>query len=66
MREVTKSITLNVKNGGIAIDGYGNTRAGFLIIGGINRIDYGVVWNAKNEHAVGLLKKKSHLRLNQS
>lgn len=50
MRGVTKSITLNVKHGGIAIDGYGNTRAGFLIIGEINRIDYGVAWNAKTEH----------------
>ena len=51
MRGVTKSVTLNVKHGGtIANDGYGNTKSGFIISGEINRIDYGVAWNAKTEH----------------
>ncbi len=51
MRGVTKSITLNVKYGGtIANDGYGNIKAGFIITGALNRIDYGVAWNAKTEH----------------
>ncbi len=50
LRGVTKKVTLNVKHGGIAKDGYGNTKAGFIITGDINRIDYGVAWNAKTEH----------------
>lgn len=50
MRGVSKNISLNVKHGGIAKDSYGNTRAGFTITGQINRIDYGVAWNAKTEH----------------
>ena len=51
MRGVTKSVTLDVKYGGtISNDGYGNTKAGFIISGTINRIDYGVAWNAKTEH----------------
>ena len=51
MRGVTKSVELDVKYGGtIANDGYGNTKAGFIVSGTVNRIDYGVAWNAKTEH----------------
>ncbi|BDS13198.1 YceI family protein [Aureispira anguillae] len=49
MRGVTKTVTFDVKHGGIAVDGYGNTRAGFIAKTTINRIDYGVAWNAKTE-----------------
>ena len=49
MRGVSKNISLNVKYGGTAKDGYGNTKAGFIITGTLNRIDYGVAWNAKTE-----------------
>lgn len=51
MRGVTKKVTFDVKYGGtIDNDGYGNTKAGFIIKGALNRIDYGVAWNAKTEH----------------
>lgn len=50
LRGVTKKLTLNVKHGGIAKDSYGNTKAGFILTGTINRVDYGVAWNAKTEH----------------
>lgn len=50
MRGVTKNVTFDVKHGGIAKDGYGNTRAGFIAKTSLNRIDYGVAWNAKTEH----------------
>ena len=50
MRGVTKSITLNVKYGGTAKDGYGNTKAGFIITGSLNRIDFGVAWNSKTKN----------------
>lgn len=49
MRGITKQVELEVKYGGTAVDGYGNTRAGFVIAGIINRIDYGVAWNAKTK-----------------
>lgn len=50
MRGVTKTVSFEVKHGGIAVDGYGNTRAGFVAKTTINRMDYGVAWNAKTEH----------------
>lgn len=51
LRGVTKKITFDVKYGGtIDNDGYGNTKAGFVAKGTINRIDYGVAWNAETEH----------------
>ena len=51
MRGVTKEVELDVKYGGmIANDGYGNTKAGFIVSGMINRMDYGIAWNTKTEH----------------
>lgn len=51
MRGVSKAVSLDVKYGGtIPNDGYGNTKAGFIVSGTLNRIDFGVAWNAKTEH----------------
>lgn len=51
MRGVTKKITLKTKHGGIIQnDGYGNTKAGFIVTGTVDRTDFGVAWNAKTEH----------------
>jgi polyisoprenoid-binding protein YceI len=49
MRGVTKNVKLKVIYGGIAKDGYGNTKAGFKISGELNRIDFGIAWNSKTE-----------------
>jgi len=49
IRDVTKPITLKVEFGGIAVDPWGNTRAGFEINGEINRKDFGLVWDAVTE-----------------
>jgi polyisoprenoid-binding protein YceI len=49
MRGVTKPIEFSVKYGGQADDGYGNTKAGFIAKGKVNRMDYGVAWNAKTK-----------------
>lgn len=49
IRGVTKPITFSVKYGGQAKDGYGNTKAGFIATGSLNRMDYGVAWNAKTK-----------------
>ncbi|MCF6360548.1 MAG: YceI family protein [Cyclobacteriaceae bacterium] len=49
MRGVTKPVEFSVKYGGQADDGYGNTKAGFIAKGSINRMEFGVAWNAKTK-----------------
>jgi polyisoprenoid-binding protein YceI len=49
IRDVTKSVKLEVDFGGIAKDPWGNTKAGFTITGKINRKDWGLNWNAALE-----------------
>ena len=46
---VTKSVKLGVEFGGIAKDGYGNTKAGFEVTGKINRKEFGLQWGALTE-----------------
>ncbi len=46
---VTKPVKFNVTYGGIAKDGYGNTKAGFKASTVINRFDYGLKWNNLTE-----------------
>ena len=49
IRGVTKPVTLNVHFGGIVIDPYGQTKAGFDVEGKISRKGFGLVWNAMTE-----------------
>lgn len=49
MRGVTKPVTLNVEYGGIAVDPYGQTKAGFTVTGKIKRKDFGLSWDAVTE-----------------
>ncbi|MFI5151899.1 MAG: YceI family protein [Chitinophagales bacterium] len=49
IRNVTKSVKLDVEFGGIIQDPWGNTRAGFSINGKINRKDFGLAWHAVTE-----------------
>ena len=49
LKGVTKEVELAVKFNGTVKDGWGNERAGFKIIGEINRFDYGLNWNAALE-----------------
>ncbi len=49
IRDVTKSIELDVDFNGIAVDPYGQTKAGFEITGAINRKDFGLAWSAVTE-----------------
>ena len=46
---ITKPITLDVDFGGINVDPWGNTKAGFSFEGKINRKDFGLNWNAALE-----------------
>ena len=47
--DVTKPVTLKVHPGGIVVDGYGQTKAGFHIETEIKRKDFGLTWGAVTE-----------------
>ncbi|PYF75543.1 YceI family protein [Pedobacter nutrimenti] len=49
LKEVTKSVKLDVEFGGIATDPWGNVKAGFTLSGKIKRTDFGLNWNAALE-----------------
>ncbi len=49
IKSVTKPITVNVEFGGIATDGYGQTKAGFNVEGKLSRKEFGVTWDAVTE-----------------
>ncbi len=49
IRDITKSVRLAVDFNGIAVDPYGQTKAGFEISGSINRKDFGLSWSAVTE-----------------
>jgi len=49
IRDVTQPIKLNVEFGGIVVDGYGQTKAGFTVNGKISRKAFGLSWNAVTE-----------------
>lgn len=49
IRDVTKEVALDVDFNGIAIDPYGQTKAGFEINGEINRKDFNLTWSAVTE-----------------
>lgn len=49
IRDVSKEITLDVDFNGIAVDPYGNTKAGFEVKGEINRKDFNLSWSAITE-----------------
>ena len=46
---ITKPVKLDVDFGGINVDPWGNTKAGFSFEGKINRKDFGLNWNAALE-----------------
>lgn len=45
IKGVTKPVTLTYEFGGATIDPWGNKRAGFSLVGTIDRRDFGIVWN---------------------
>jgi polyisoprenoid-binding protein YceI len=49
IRDVTKDVVLDVEFEGQGLDGYGKQRAGFTAEFAINRLDYGIKWNAAME-----------------
>jgi len=49
IRGTTKPVTVNVEFGGIVVDPYGQTKAGFTVSGKISRKEFGLTWSAVTE-----------------
>jgi len=49
LRGVTKPVTVKVEYGGIVVDPYGQTKAGFTVEGKISRKEFGLTWSAVTE-----------------
>ena len=49
IRNITKPVTLEVDFGGIVVDPYGQTKAGFTLTGKIKRKDFDLMWDAVTE-----------------
>ena len=49
IRGITKPVTINVDFGGIVVDPYGQTKAGFTVNGKISRKEFGLTWSAVTE-----------------
>ena len=45
MKGITKNIKLELEKGGTVTDPWGKQRAGFELVGKINRKDFGITWN---------------------
>jgi polyisoprenoid-binding protein YceI len=49
IRGTTKPIALKVEFGGIVVDPYGQTKAGFTVSGKVSRKEFGLTWSAVTE-----------------
>ena len=64
MRDVTKSVTLDVVYNGSIKDPWGNTKAGFKITGELNRFDYNLKWNNLMEAGGAVVGKEVTITVN--
>jgi len=64
IKDVTKELELNVELGGIMVDGYGQTKAGFEISGLINRKEFGLTWSMVTEAGGVVVGDDVKLQLN--
>lgn len=49
IKGITKPVTVAVEFGGIVVDPYGQTKAGFTVTGKISRKEFDLTWNAVTE-----------------
>jgi polyisoprenoid-binding protein YceI len=49
IKGITKPVVLNVENGGVVVDPYGQTKAGFTVTGKVSRKEFGLTWSAVTE-----------------
>ncbi|MBP2831825.1 polyisoprenoid-binding protein [Aquimarina sp. U1-2] len=61
IRDVTKEVSLEVDLNGVAVDPYGQTKAGFEMRGDISRKDFGLTWNAVTEAGSVVVSDKVNL-----
>ncbi len=64
IRDVTKEVTLDTEFNGIAVDPYGQTKAGFELSGEINRKDFGLTWDVVTEAGNVVVSNKIKLAMN--
>lgn len=64
IRNTTKEITLDVEHGGIMVDMYGRTVAGFELTGKINRKEFGLTWSGMTESGGVVVSDDVKLNLN--
>jgi len=64
VKDVTKPVTFDVEFGGKATDFYGNVKAGFEVIGKINRKEFGLVWNGITEAGAIVVGEEVRLNIN--
>jgi polyisoprenoid-binding protein YceI len=64
IRDVTKTVTLDVAFKGMVKDPWGNTKAGFRITGEVNRFDYNLKWNTLTEAGGAVVGKTVSLIIN--
>ena len=62
IRGTTRPVTVHVEYGGIVVDPYGQTKAGFTVTGKISRKEYGLNWNAVTE--AGSVVVSDEIRIN--
>jgi polyisoprenoid-binding protein YceI len=63
IRDITRPVTLQVEQNGIAVDPYGQTKAGFEIRGEINRKEFGLMWDAVTEAGSIVVSDKVKLQI---
>lgn len=49
IRDIEQEVIFNARIGGVAVDGYGNTKMGMKVNTRINRFDYNLKWNQVTE-----------------
>ncbi len=64
IRDITRSISLNVEFNGTMVDPYGNHKAGFEINGKLNRKEFGLKWDAITEAGGVVVSDEVRLHLN--
>ena len=64
IRDVTKKVKFAVLYGGIIVDPWGNTKAGFKATGKISRKEYGLKWNTLTEAGGAVVGDDVNILLN--
>jgi len=64
IRDVTKKVKFVVLYGGIMVDPWGNTKAGFKATGKVSRKEYGLKWNTLTEAGGAVVGDEVNIILN--